>query len=72
MNKKRQIIETRPFSMAIADLLKKRSLLQEDYDALKKELANDPEIGDTLSGTGGVRKKRLKSSSKGKSGGFRE
>jgi hypothetical protein len=71
MNKKRQIIETRPFSAEIADLLKKRILLQEDYEELKRELTENPEMGDLLSGTGGVRKIRLKSSSKGKSGGFR-
>jgi mRNA-degrading endonuclease RelE of RelBE toxin-antitoxin system len=71
MNKKRQIIETRQFSDEIADLLKKRSLLQEDYEELKKELAENPERVPSLSGTGGVRKIRLKSSSKGKSGGFR-
>ncbi len=45
--------------------------MQKDYEEFKKELAENPEIGDPLSGTGGVRKIRLKSSSRGKSGGFR-
>ncbi len=71
MQIKRQIIETRPFSRQIAQLLRSRSLLQSDYDAFKKELAEHPEDGPTLSGTGGVRKIRLKSASKGKRGGFR-
>ena len=52
-------------------MLADHSLLQEDYDLLKRELAENPEKGDLLTGTGGVRKVRLKSSSKGKSGGFR-
>src|ERR1700691_4254377 len=68
---KRQILETRHFTAEVTDLIKKRSLQQEDYDALKKELADNPEIGVLLTGTGGVRKVRLKSSSRGKSGGFR-
>ena len=71
MNKKRHLIETRAFSKEIAGLLAKRSLLQSDYDALKKELAENPEKGTLLVGTGGVRKIRLKSSSRGKSGSFR-
>ena len=71
MNTKRRIIETRAFSKEIADLIAKNSLLQDDYDVLKKELAENPEKGDLLAGTGGVRKIRLRSSSRGKSGGFR-
>jgi hypothetical protein len=34
-------------------------------------LAENPEMGDVIQGTGGVRKTRLKSASKGKRGGFR-
>jgi hypothetical protein len=71
MNKKRQIFETRSFTREISDLLGKNSLLAADYDLLKKELAETPDKGDLLTGTGGVRKIRLKSSSRGKSGGFR-
>jgi hypothetical protein len=71
MNIRRQIVETRAFSREIADLIAKRSLLLEDYDAFKKELAENPTKGTPLTGTGGVRKIRLKSASKGKSGGFR-
>ena len=37
----------------------------------KKNLAENPEQGDIIVGTGGIRKTRLKSATKGKSGGFR-
>jgi hypothetical protein len=66
-----EIIETREFTKERDRLLKKRSLLKEDYDDFKKELAQNPEKGDRVEGTGGVRKVRLKSASGGKSGGFR-
>lgn len=55
----------------MAGLFTAHRLLQDDYAAFKKELAEDPEKSPPLAGTGGVRKIRLKSSSKGKSGGFR-
>jgi len=45
MNTKRRIIETKAFSKEIADLIAKNSLLQDDYDLLKKELAENPEKG---------------------------
>ncbi len=68
---KRKVIETRKFSKSIDDLLKKRQLLKTDYDDFKNELANNPDKGDVIIGTGGVRKIRLSSASRGKSGGFR-
>jgi hypothetical protein len=68
---KRRIIATRIFSKVAEDLIKKHKLRQEDLNDLKKELVKDPEKGDLISGTGGVRKTRLKSASKGKRGGFR-
>jgi mRNA-degrading endonuclease RelE of RelBE toxin-antitoxin system len=71
MSKKREIVETRPFSRQIASLVATNCLLQSDYDDLKKELAESPEKAPPLAGTGGVRKIRLKSASKGKSGGYR-
>lgn len=71
MKIKRQIVETRSFARQIAQMLRSRSLLQSDYDTFKKELVEDPEKAPALSGTGGVGKIRLKSASKGKSGGFR-
>ena len=71
MNIKIRIIETKAFSKKITGLLAQHSLLLDDYNALKKDLAVNPEKGDILTGTGGVRKIRLKSASKGKGGGFR-
>lgn len=46
-------------------------MLQEDFDDFKKQLAENPEMGDIIQGTSGVRKARLKSASRGKSGGSR-
>ena len=71
MNTKIQVVETTDFAKKIASLLAQHSLLLDDYKDLKKELAENPEKGAILTGTGGVRKIRLKSISKGKSGGFR-
>jgi len=45
--------------------------LKKDFEDLKKSLAKDPEQGELIPGTGGVRKTRLKSATKGKRGGFR-
>lgn len=67
----REIIPTTHFSKIRDSLLKKRHLLQEDYDEFVDELAKNPESGEVIPGTGGVRKIRLKSASKGKRGGFR-
>jgi mRNA-degrading endonuclease RelE of RelBE toxin-antitoxin system len=68
---KRKIIQLTQFSKTVDSLLKKRQLLSEDFNIFQKELAENPEMGDVVAGTGGVRKARLKSSSHGKSGGFR-
>lgn len=68
---KRRIIQTRQFSKAVDDLLKKRKLLQQDFDDFKRNLAEQPEMGDLIPGAGGLRKIRLKSASRGKSGSFR-
>lgn len=68
---KRKITQTKYFIKLISNLIKKRQILQEDFDDFKKELAERPEMGDMIPGTGGVRKARLKSASRGKSGGSR-
>lgn len=67
----RQIVQTKDFSDDIAKLIEKRKLKKEDFENFKKCLAENPEQGDVITGTGGIRKTRLKSVSKGKSGGFR-
>ncbi|MCC6127809.1 MAG: hypothetical protein IT584_01220, partial [Chlamydiae bacterium] len=68
---KRKIIEPRALARVINDLIAERKVLKEDLEALKKELTKDPESGDIIPGTGGVRKIRLKSANKEKRGGFR-
>lgn len=67
----KKIVETRQFSKDIDRLIKKRNLLDSDYNDFKRELAQNPEMGDQIAGTGGVCKARLKSASRGKSGGHR-
>jgi hypothetical protein len=68
---KRKIKQTIDFSKAIDNLLKKGKLLQQDFNILEKELAENPDIGVIVPGTNGIRKVRLKAPSRGKSGGFR-
>ncbi len=68
---KRKITQTQYFAKLINSLVKKRQVLQEDFDDFKKELAEHPDMGDMIPGTNGVRKARLKSASRGKSGGSR-
>ena len=67
----RKISQTNYFIKLINNLIKKRQILQEDFDNFKKELAQHPEMGDMIPGTNGVRKARLKSASHGKRGGSR-
>lgn len=67
----RKVIEVRLFSRSLEALLKKKQLIKEDYDSFKRELTANPGKGDVIAGTGGVRKIRMKSASKGKRGGFR-
>lgn len=68
---KRKIIETRQFTKAVDSFIKKRQLRAQDYQEFKESLANDPTQGDPVPGTGGLQKIRMRSSSKGKRGGFR-
>ncbi|MBI2742694.1 MAG: type II toxin-antitoxin system RelE/ParE family toxin [Chlamydiales bacterium] len=68
---KRRITLSRCFEKEIGELIRKRRVFHEDYEALKKKITEYPDLGDVISGTGGVRKVRLKSSSKGARGGFR-
>lgn len=67
----REIYHTTLFNRLISSLLKKRQILQEDFNDFKEELAKNPDIGDVIPGTSGVRKARLKSASRGKRGGSR-
>lgn len=66
-----KITQITRFQKSIEKLIHARKLLSKDFEALKCLLAQNPEAGDLVVGTGGIRKIRLKSASKGKSGGFR-
>ncbi|HMO68122.1 MAG TPA: type II toxin-antitoxin system RelE/ParE family toxin [Novosphingobium sp.] len=50
---------------------KEAGLTEDDRNAAVDLVASDPEAGDLLQGTGGVRKARLAGRGKGKSGGYR-
>ena len=71
MMMKREIIQLPGFSKRVNELIRSHQLKLENFDTFKSVLAENPEMGDVIQGTGGVRKTRLKSASKGKSGGFR-
>jgi hypothetical protein len=68
---KRLVIQIRKFSENLDKLLAQNRATQEDYEELEKRLIENPDDGEVMRGTGGLRKTRLKSASKGKSGGFR-
>ena len=67
----REIIPLPGFSKRIKELIADHKLKLEDFNTFKSVLAENPEMGERIQGTGGVRKTRLKSASKGKRGGFR-
>jgi hypothetical protein len=67
----RLVIQIRKFSEILDKLIAQNKASKEDYEELEKRLVENPEEGDVMQGTGGLRKIRLKSVSKGKSGGFR-
>lgn len=46
-------------------------MLIEDFEDFESGLVNDPQKGEVIPGLNGLRKTRLKSSTKGKRGGFR-
>lgn len=69
--KERKILQTTEFTDKVNELIKNHKLKLEDFNTFKSVLAEHPEMGAMISGTGGVRKTRLKSASKGKRGGFR-
>jgi mRNA-degrading endonuclease RelE of RelBE toxin-antitoxin system len=66
-----RIVSNTKFDNTIESLVNERKLLRKDFEDFKRELAENPARGVIVTGTGGVRKIRLKSASKGKSGGFR-
>lgn len=68
---KRLIVQTKLFSDELDRLVQEKKLLVADYEELERLLLENPDLGDLIKGAGGVRKIRLKSSTKGKRGGFR-
>jgi hypothetical protein len=68
---KRELVQTKIFEKEISNLIAKNKLSRDDFDNFKKKLVENPKQGDVIPGTGGVRKTRLKSATKGKRGGFR-
>jgi hypothetical protein len=67
----RKVTQLTVFANKLADFIRTRKVLQKDFDDFKRIIAEHPEIGAIIQGTGGVRKTRLKSASGGKRGGFR-
>jgi mRNA-degrading endonuclease RelE of RelBE toxin-antitoxin system len=59
-------IESKLFTRLVQDYLS-----DDEYQELQKLLINDPEAGDLVSGTGGVRKLRWRAPGRGKRGGYR-
>lgn len=68
---KRLFVQTHNFSNVLDQLISKNRLLKEDYEELEKRILENPDEGDVMQGTGGLRKTRLKSATSGKSKGFR-
>lgn len=68
---KRLVIQIRKFSEILDKLIAQNKATKEDYEDLEKRLIENSSEGEVMQGTGGLRKTRLKSSGKGKSGGFR-
>jgi len=59
-------VETRLFTKLVKDYLS-----DDEYGALQLALSSDPEAGDVIPGSGGVRKLRWRVSGRGKRGGIR-
>lgn len=68
---KRVVIQTHAFSRELDQLIDKGKLLLEDFEDFETYLIYNPQSGDVVPGLNGIRKTRLKSSTKGKRGGFR-
>ncbi len=64
-----KLTQLKNFAKDVDHLIKKKALLDEDFGAFKKMLSENPESGNLIQGTGGIRKIRLKSATKGKRGG---
>ena len=61
------VVHTKMFETAA----KRIGMTEAEIAALEDRLANDPEAGDVIQGSGGCRKVRVAGHGKGKSGGYR-
>lgn len=68
---KRVVIQAHAFSRELDQLIDSGKLLRKDFEDFERDLIEDPQSGDVIPGLNGIRKTRLKSSTKGKRGGFR-
>lgn len=68
---KRVFVYTSIFAKIYDSLVANRKLSPNDFENLEQSLLDNPQLGDVIPGMDGLRKVRLKSMSKGKSGGFR-
>lgn len=68
---KRLVIQLSGFSKILDQLIAQNQLSYDDFVEFERRLVGNPREGNVIQGTGGLRKTRLKSISKGKSGGFR-
>lgn len=67
----RSIVQSKDFNKVLGKLIAQHKVLEKDFEEFKGALEENPEMGDLVPGTGGIRKTRLKSATKGKRGGFR-
>ncbi len=67
LSKMLHFVELSPFKNYLDQLPEGQSILKQIQDTLVKQ----PEVGDLVQGTGGIRKMRAAGKGKGKSGGFR-
>lgn len=59
------------FTRVYDQLIASRKLLSKDFEEFEQSIINNPQAGDVIPGLDGLRKSRIKSATKGKSGGFR-
>jgi hypothetical protein len=73
MRVRRKFVESRGFTTDRRRLERARELVHEDIVSLEQDILADPEVGDLIPGTGGLRKARVgqRSVGRGKRGGAR-
>ena len=68
---KRTLIDSPVFTRIYDQLIAERKLSEQDFIDFETELLKDPQQGTVIPGMDGLRKVRVKSTTKGKRGGFR-